>query len=351
MNIWPKGSKSSLSFSFNFESKASLLALLLWMMLGCLNSTHAASLGTLDSGIAAFRAGNYGAARPILNEALARPTDAPIAQAYLWAMEDKPGTIPAGMLDIIATQGDHNTDFKVLEGQLHLLGLHPTANKEQGIRMIKTRTVEDDPYALYTLARYYEGIFGGVKQMELARQYYKMAKTHGYGIAEERRKALKAGEKAPDPVGDGGSTWKNGMDTARGDGALEMGSVYSGKSGGSAKKPKDNGGHGTDRHVGDRPKTPPAPVRLPSISEGTDSIGGSSVNSVPVVTPSPVAEWGVSPAKLPVVEPVSGIGASAVVVRPNPMAVVSESSYVRLPESAGRKKTVQDADRSCCVIA
>jgi hypothetical protein len=140
-------------------------------------------------GVKAFQMGALQEAEVKFSKALVAGDRELETRAYLLGMTEKaPRALNPEVFKVIQAESEKdNITFKVIEGRLHLLGCHPQANAEKGIRLIKYASAEDSAYAAYTLGSYYAGKLGGGKpDLRVAKRHYEQAQDLGYQEAYSR---------------------------------------------------------------------------------------------------------------------------------------------------------------------
>ena len=176
---------------------ASLPLLVLTVMLwGISQFVNAASSHSVDSGIEAFKQGDFTRAKILLSQYVdANTADTSQVKVYMFAMEETP-TVNLStntIQDIIQRSAEGDVIFKTIEARLHLLGVHPHANKQEGLKILDS-LANDQGYAAYTLGLYFEGALDGIKRDEAkAKSWYEAAKDHHYVQAMIKLYALTKG--------------------------------------------------------------------------------------------------------------------------------------------------------------
>jgi hypothetical protein len=167
-----------------------VLTVMLW---GMSHLVHAASSNSVEHGIEAFKQGDFNRARSVLSQYVETNTaDTPQVQVYLFAMEETPATILSTHMieDIIHRSAEGDSIFKIMEARLHLLGLHPQANTQEGLKILESLAYTQG-YAAYTLGLYFDGALDGIKRDESkAKSWYETAQNNHYVQAMVKLYAL-----------------------------------------------------------------------------------------------------------------------------------------------------------------
>lgn len=193
----PKNHKYLGSISLLFM----VLTVVLW---GISHLVHAASANSVEHGIEAFKQGDFTRAKSVLSQYVdANTVDTTQVQVYLFAMEETPTrTLSIHMIqDIIHRSVEGDSTFKIMEARLHLLGLHPQANTQEGIKILES-LAHTQGYAAYSLGLYFEGALDGIKRDEAkAKSWYETAKENHYVQAMVKLYVLAKDGKIRRPAG------------------------------------------------------------------------------------------------------------------------------------------------------
>jgi hypothetical protein len=181
----------------------SLLFMVLTVMLwGISHLAYAASSHSVEQGIEAFKQGDFTRARCVLSQYVdAHMADTAQVQVYMFAMEETPTTtLPSNMIqEIMHRSAEGNSIFKIMEARLHLLGLHPHTNIQEGLKILES-LAHTQGYAAYTLGLYFEGTLDGIKRDESkAKIWYATAQNNHYVQAMVRLHALAKDGKISGP--------------------------------------------------------------------------------------------------------------------------------------------------------
>jgi TPR repeat protein len=167
-----------------------VLTVMLW---GISHLAYAASSHSVEQGIEAFKQGDFTRARSVLSQYVdAHTVDTSQIQVYLFAMEETPTTtLSTHMIqDIVHRSAEGDSIFKSMEARLHLLGVHPHANTQEGIKILES-LAHTQGYAAYTLGLYFEGALDGIKRDESkAKGWYETAQNNHYVQAMVKLYAL-----------------------------------------------------------------------------------------------------------------------------------------------------------------
>jgi TPR repeat protein len=183
------------------DKSLSLTMVLTMILLGVNYLGYAASSNALDHGIEAFKQGDFTRARSVLSQYVDGQPNTTQVQVYLFAMEETPTTTLSNNMiqDIIHKSATGDNIFKIMEARLHLLGLHPHANTQEGLKILES-LAHTQGYAAYTLGLYFEGTLDGIKRdQSKAKSWYETAKHNHYVQAMVKLYALDHDRKSGPP--------------------------------------------------------------------------------------------------------------------------------------------------------